>query len=198
MGGIGGSFGGVVLAFNYRADVPAWLQTPLLVLGIALAALLLLNFLFSILRAAHRRAYNLTKAETAKAGKAGGPAFLAVDRAARDEALRRGDAYERPADLAAAQAAAPGAAPAAKGEPFAFGRLACRFGAIAVGAGHVILLIATLFRTSRDADAVWSRITTWDRFTAVVGRYWFGFALVLLVIAVEVARYLHRKKRKAA
>ncbi|MCU0727146.1 MAG: hypothetical protein MUE73_15395 [Planctomycetes bacterium] len=189
MNGITGPVGDMFLAFNYRADVPPGLQKPLLILGIALAALLLLNFLFSILRAAHRKAYNLTKAETAKAGKGEGPAFLEVDHAARAEAIRRGDEYERPADAAAA--------PAGKGEPFAFGRLACRFGAITVGAGHVLLLLATVFKTSKDADAVWSRITTWDRVTAVIGRYWFGFVLVGVVIAVEVARYLHRKKKAA-
>jgi hypothetical protein len=185
-----------IAAFNYRADVPLWLQRPLAIMGIALAALLLGYFVLSILRSAHRKAYNLTKAETAQPGKGPGPAFLTVDHEARAEAVRRGDEYVRPADAAAAQTSAEQAAsPTARKEPFAFGRMACRLGALTVGSGHVVLLLASLFKSTKDADAVWSRITTWERLSAVIGRYWFGFALVGVVITAELVRFTLRKRK---
>lgn len=172
-----------------QLEVPAWAEPWLLGLGIAMAALFVLWLAATVVRAMHRRAYNLTKAETAPA-TAGRPRFLAVDEKARAEALARGDAYERPTDGAPPAAAPP---PTGQSATNLWG-LFSRLGAVIIALAHVGVAVVSVTAMLKDANEVMQDVSAMDCVRAVVTRYWFGLLLGLIVIIAEVVQFFRARK----
>jgi len=168
-------------------QVPEWARPWLYGLGLAMAALFVLWLLASAVARLHRRAYNLTKAETAP-GRAPEPAFLKVDGKAREEAIGRGDAYVRPGEEA------PGPSPAggAHGSIWSRWGLFSRVGAVIIALAHVGVAVVSVAAMAKDADEVVQTVSTADCIRAVVSRYWVGIVLGLIVIIAEAARLFRR------
>ncbi|MBM4063080.1 MAG: hypothetical protein FJ265_18585 [Planctomycetes bacterium] len=169
-----------------QIEIPPWAQQWLFGLGIGMAALFVLWLLATVVRAMHRRAYNLTKAETAPK-TAADPAFLKVDEKARAEALQRGDAYARPAAGPAAEAAPAPSAPSLWG-------LFSRIGAVIIALAHVGVAVIAVAAMMKDADEVVQTVSTADGIRAVVSRYWFGLLLGLIVIIAEAVQFCRSRK----
>lgn len=167
-------------------ELPPWAQTWLPILGYAMAGLFVLWLLAVVVASMHRRAYNLTRMEQAPAN-APEPSFLKVDHGARAAAIRRGDDYVRPG--AGAAAAPPPAEPV-------WGRLS-RAGALVIALAHIGVVAVSMAAMAKDADEVVQTVSTADCIRAVVGRYWLGIALGLIVIVAEAARLLRPAKAAA-
>jgi hypothetical protein len=182
-----------VLAAVPPVQIPEWARTGLLVLGIAMAALFVLWLLTSVIRWMHRRAYNLTKMETAPA-RGPDPAFLKVDHEAREEAIRRGDAYVRPGEGEKS-----GAAPGEPGTGSLWSRwgLFSRIGAVIIALAHVGVAVVSVAAMVKDADEVVQQVTAADCIRAILARYWLGFLLGMIVIVAEAVRLFLPARRKA-
>jgi hypothetical protein len=177
--------------------IPDWAQTWFLSLGIGAVALAGLWIVSAIAVALHRRAYNLTKAETASARAAPEPAFLKVDHEAREEAIRKGDAYVRPAERKAIEekAAAEAAAP-----PRSFWcrwGLFSRIGIIVIALAHVGVAVVSAVGMVEKADQMMQKVSSLDCLTTIVQRYWLGFCLGGIVVVAEIVRLLGSAKKKA-
>ncbi len=156
---------------------PHWTETALGSLDYVLLAVGGVWLVSEGIRAAHRRAYNLTKAETVAGAEALQPGFTKVDHAARKAALERGDAY------AAAREAA-NADPVKAGKALApWGKLA-RMASQVVAASIVALVPPT-------ASGLASREGIKVSVTDVIERYPLGVglaAVVLVISAVQLVR----------
>jgi uncharacterized membrane protein len=179
-----------------NARIPDWAETWLLYLGIGAIALACLWIVSAIAGALHRRAYNLTKAETASARHAPEPAFLKVDHDAREEAIRRGDDYVRPADRAAIEekAAAEAAAP-----PGSFWRrwgLFSRIGIVVIALAHIGVAVVSAAGMVQKAEEMMQHVSSLDCLKTIVSRYWLGFCLGGIVVVAEAVRLIGSMKKK--
>lgn len=125
-------------------------------------------------RAAHRRAYNLTKAETTPGSEALQPSFTKVDHGARKAALERGDAY------AAARAAA-------EADPVASGKKLPPWGKVVRMASQVVAatIVALVPPT---ANGIARREGLEVSLTDVAQRYPVGVGLALVVLVISVVQ----------
>lgn len=169
--------------------IPQWAEPWLYWLGLGMVALFVLWLAASVVSAMHRRAYNLTKMETAPK-RAADPAFLKVDGKARDEALQRGDAYERPG------AEAPAPAATARSATSLWG-LFSRIGALVIALAHVGVAVVSVTAMLKDADEVVQTVSAAECIQAVVTRYWFGLLLGLIVIIAEVVQFFRSRRAGA-
>lgn len=172
-----------------RMEIPEEIRAWLAPLGFALAALFALWLVFLVLRYLHRRAYNLTKAETARFRKGRDPSFLKVDHEAREEALRRGDEYVRPADRV--EEPAPAEPPRPR---WSLWSVLCRVAIVIAALAHFGVIAFTMASAAKDADQVWKEISTTERISTVVSRYWIGFALAGIVLAAELIQAFRGRK----
>jgi len=181
--------------------IPDWAQTWLFYRGIGIVALAGLWIVSAIACALHRRAYNLTKAETASAREAPEPAFLKVDHEAREEAIRRGDAYVRPADRRAMEekAAAAAAAEAAAPPRSVWSRwgLFSRIGIVIIALAHVGVAVVSAAGMVEKADQMMQKVSSLDCLTTIVQHYWLGFCLGGIVVVAEIVRLIGSAKKKA-
>ncbi|MEZ6016237.1 MAG: hypothetical protein R3F49_14045 [Planctomycetota bacterium] len=150
----------------------SYLQPGLVVCGVAWVAA-------EGIRAAHRRAYNLTKVETTPQD-APGLSFTKVDHEARAAALARGDAYAEERARDAAAAAAAGTPPLAP-----WGKLA-RMAARVVAAGVVALLPPT-------ASGVAAREGVNVSVTDIAKQYPLGVGLAVLVLVVSLVQLVRSR-----
>jgi hypothetical protein len=168
--------------------LPEWVPDAMVPLGYAIVALFAAWLVLGIVRLLHRRAYNLTKAETAR-GKPAEPGFLKVDHEARQAALDRGDAYVRPADRVA-EAEASGKR---KGSAWAF---LCRLGVVIVALAHFGVVVVSMADATHNAEKVVQDISATDRLEAIVSRYWLGLTLGVIVLTAEVVRFVVSRREK--
>jgi uncharacterized membrane protein len=160
-----------------RSDLlsPENIDAGLRVLSWCLIVFAALWTVTSVLGYFHRRAYNLTRAESSRS-KNIKPDFLKVDVGKREAAIGRGRAYDAVLDNRESGAAAPTDRL----------RFWSRFAAIAtalVGLGLVI------FGTVTKVDSLQAgvnRITSWDRFTDLISQNQAGSVVAVLVIVVNV------------
>jgi hypothetical protein len=125
-------------------------------------------------RAAHRRAYNLTKVETTAGSESLQPSFTKVDHAARQAALERGDAY-------AAQRAAAEADPVASGKKLpVWGKLARP--ASQVVAATVVALVPPTANGIAEREGLSVSVTD------VAQRYPIGVGLAVVVLIFSVVQ----------
>lgn len=133
----------------------------------------------------HRRAYNLTRAESG-GGKAITPDFLKVDKKKREAAIARGEAYTE--ELA--QRAAP--PPTAKAE---FWSRAAAF----ITATFTLLgaVVGTLTRVeSLEAGA--RELGSFDTFIAIVKDHPIGTTIAVLVIGANIVIFIKATKKTPA
>ena len=169
-------------------ELPAWAQTALPLLSIALAALVAVWMLITVLRRLHGRAYNLTKIEST-GGRGIEPSFTRIDHAARAAAIARGEAYDHtkpPATDASAQHAAVAGKQRLLGN---FGVFA-RIGAGIIAVSHVGLGAITALSMAEDAQG---RLESIDCLREVASRFKFGFVLAAIVLIAECSRFVRRR-----
>jgi len=153
---------------------PHWTETVLGNLDIGLVVVGGAWLAAEGVRAAHRRAYNLTKVETTPGTEALQPSFTKVDHAARKAALERGDAY-------AAQRAAAEADPVVSGKKLPpWGKLA-RTASQVVAAAIVALVPPT-------AEGIADRKGIDFGLTDVAQQYPVGVGLAVVVLIISVVQ----------
>lgn len=146
----------------------------------------------------HRRAYNLTRAESGRS-KNIQPDFLKVDKARREAAMNRGAAYdkelaERDAAEAAAAAAAAAGARAPTDSMENWSRLAAMISA-------TFTLLAAVIGTLRKVDALQEdaqKIGSWDALVNTMSAHKIGTTIAVIVIAANVIVYVKAVRKNAA
>ena len=177
------------------AEIPEWANLLLWVLGVAMVAIFILWVILKVIVAMHRKAYNLTKAETAKAGQAPQPSFLTVDHEKREEEIRRGEGYESPREREDREAAEAAAAAARAAEP-SWGIWA-RLGAVILAIAHIGVAVLAGIGMYNNWKDVRQDLTTVRCIQDVVAKFWLPVLLALIVIVAEIAFFV-RKRKKAA
>lgn len=138
----------------------------------------------------HRRAYNLTHAESGRNQKIK-PDFLKVDKKAREAAMERGEAYDEKLDVR--EGAPPPPQPAAFLE-----RLARAGATITALFGLVAAVVGTLTRAD-SLQAGFERIGSVDKLMTILRNYPIGALVAVIVVAANViAFYTAEKKKKKA
>ena len=165
-------------AITSDVALPGWLIEWMHPLQIAFAACVVLWLLMEW----HRRAYNLTSVETAPARKQPSPEFLRPDPKKREAAIRRGEAYTPPSE---------GARPS---------RLAAVMSRSTVAVRCVTLLMALAGLTSaafaclRTADeSAFGASAPAQRLRVVFNEYWVLLCVAIVLLAVEVVRFVRVK-----
>jgi len=156
-----------------------WTEVVLANLDIALLVAAGVWLVAEGLRAAHRRAYNLTKAETTQPASKLQPSFTKVDHEARAAALARGDAYAeaRAASAAEAEGVAPKLPP--------WGKLA-RMTSRVVAAAIVALVPPT-------ASGIAAREGVNFSITDVAQRYPLGIGLAIVVLVISLVQVVRSR-----
>ncbi len=128
----------------------------------------------SIIGAMHRRAYNLTHAESGRSKKIE-PDFLKVDHAKRAAAIARGERYDEELN----RREAPPQGPVS---------VACTWSRIAASAtaviGLVFTVVTTLQRVAVTDEAV-RDLGNWEKFTTLVSQHQLGAALCIAVVVAN-------------
>jgi len=135
----------------------------------------------------HRRAYNLTHAESGRSQNIK-PDFLKVDKKAHVEAVERGELYD--AKLSQREGVVAPPPPTAYLE---------RLARIATTITAVFGLIAAVVGTLTKADALqagFENITSFDRLTTIVRNYPFGVLVAVVVIVANVVAFWTAEKKK--
>lgn len=134
----------------------------------------------TVIGRAHRRAYNLTHAESARSGNIK-PDFLQVDPAKRQAMLDRGQAFD--------DARQPPAAPVEQVSRWS--RTATK---ITLLIGLLITLFTTFIRLPMFSAGV-EQLTSWERLSQIVSDNKPGVAVALVIIAVSLYEFFKQWKR---
>ncbi|MBN1417740.1 MAG: hypothetical protein JXP34_03135 [Planctomycetes bacterium] len=177
------------------AGIPEWANTLLWILGVGMVLLFLAWLALRIMVAMHRKAYNLTKAETEKAGQAPKPSFLTVDHEAREEQIRRGEDYESPKEREDREEAAAAEAAARASQP-RWGVWA-RLGAVIIAVAHIGVAVLAGIAMYNNASKVRQDLSTASCIQEVIAKYWLGFVLALIVIVAEIVFFVRSRKKHA-
>jgi hypothetical protein len=148
----------------------------------ALAAFVVIWIVTSIIGAMHRRAYNLTHAESGGSKKIQ-PDFLKVDKAKRDAAIERGETFTEKLDKREAPKT-----PATTASMWA--RIAASATAII---GLVFTVVTTMQRVAATDEAV-RDLGNWEKLGAIIREHQLGAILCVAVIASNA--YIVVKKIK--
>lgn len=168
---------------NAAVQIPDQLASIIGPLLLILVALSLVWLVLSVMGYMHRRAYNLTRAES---GGSGGvkPDFLRVDHARREAAIASGAAYD------AARAAADASPAAERGS---------RLAGLAVAATAIVTFLATAGGALTKIEAIqgaYNSLTSWERFVALISAYKVGFSLALIFILCNLVLLVMNLSRK--
>jgi hypothetical protein len=155
------------------ASTAAWINTILLVF----AGLLILWIVLKVIGFALRRSYNLTPVATA-GSKDVRPDFLKVDRGAQAQMIERGRAFDR--------MRTPGVTRAAS---------MASVGVIASGLISLVSAAFLAFGRVEDLDATWQRLSTRERFLAIVQSHPVGFTIALAIVVAAMARFVMTLRR---
>jgi hypothetical protein len=155
------------------APVAAWVNTILLVF----AGLLILWIVLKVIGFALRRSYNLTPVATARSEDVR-PDFLEVDHAAQKQMIERGHEFDRARTAGVARAAS-----------------MASIGVIASGAISLVSAAFLAFGRVEELDATWQRLSTKDRFIAIVQSHPVGFTIALAIVLAATARFVMTLRR---
>lgn len=151
----------------------------------ALAGVWLAITVFVIWR---RHASNLTPVHAAERNKRAHPDFLKVDQKARQEAIKRGDTYEKALDRRDAEAARAEARAesASRREPLSFAQRLAALVTFIMSVFTVLSIITTsVFTVSRMGDMV-EGATAVERVGAIIMAHPIAFTICLLIIFARV------------
>lgn len=133
----------------------------------------------------HRRAYNLTRAESS-GSKPIQPDFLTVDKAKRQAAIDRGQAYD--AVLEARESA---------GAPTTIEKV-CFWSRFAAMSTAVLGLVATVVGTLTKIDSLQAginRLSSWDAFSQIVSENKVGAVVAVAVIGASIVSFAEGSKK---
>ncbi len=160
-----------------RVQVPpalaAWINTVVFVF----LGLLILWIVLKVIGLALRRSYNLTPVATARS-KDIRPDFLTVDHAAREQMIERGRAFDRERTATVARAT----------------RMASA-GVILSGLVSLVSAAFLAFGRVEDLDATWHRLSTKDRFVAILQAHPVGFVIAFAIVLAAAARFAATLRR---
>jgi hypothetical protein len=167
-------------------DVPQWLNW-LLWGTVILAAVWLLAQIFIAMR---RSATNLTPVNAPDAKKSAQPDFLKVDHKAREEAIKRGEAYDK--ELTAREAAEAAAAGTTKQV-----KTVSRLASLATLLFSVFSLVGTGVSVIWQVDRMGQTLTQADKLGMMIQKYPIPFAVCLFVIGYYVVIFFVKKQWKS-
>lgn len=136
----------------------------------------------------NRQAYNLTMSD--RGGASGeDPGFLKVDKEKRDAAIAAGEAFDR-------KVAAKEAARAAAEAP----STSTATGVAGWGAGifaflTMITAVIGAFGRVEYYDSAARQLTNVERLGEIIGTYWLGFIIVLILIAIQIWQFATSMKK---
>jgi uncharacterized membrane protein len=136
----------------------------------------------------HRRAYNLTRAESGRSRNIK-PDFLKVNKGKRQAAIERGQAYD--AVLDAREAA--GAATTVE--------TVCFWSRLGAMATAILALVAMVVGTLTHIDSIQTginQISSWDKFSLLVSEHKAGAVVALAVIGANIIVFVRTSKKTLA
>ena len=136
----------------------------------------------------HRRAYNLTRAES-DGSSAVTPDFLKVDKKKRQAAIERGEAYDEVLEKRAAAAAA-----AANPTVEQVNKVSRAVALITASFTLVGAVISTLTRVDTMQEGV-EQLSSWDSFVATIQKYPAGAVVAALVIGANIIIFVKATKK---
>lgn len=143
-----------------------------------------------------RSASNLTPVQAARKKKSDQPDFLSVDQKARDEALKRADAFER--DLSKQEAAEARAAAKGEGRAWSLAGTAARLMSLFMSLFTLATMIyGSIWQVSRMGSLM-REYSTFERIGAVIAAHPIAFAIATLVIAYHIWRFFADRKWRPA
>ncbi len=173
---------------------PDTLDTILTYLTWAVAIFSVLWIGSGIIGYMHRRAYNLTRAESGRSRNIQ-PDFLKVDKAKREAAMNRGAAYDKElAERDAAEAAAAAGARASTDSMEKWSRLAAMISATFTLLAAVIGTLSRVDKLQDDAQSIGS----WDALVNTINAHKIGTTIAVIVIAANVIVYVKSVRKNTA
>jgi hypothetical protein len=148
----------------------------------ALAAFVVIWIVTSIIGAMHRRAYNLTHAESGGSKKIQ-PDFLKVDKAKREAAIERGETFTEKLDKREAPAT-----------PVTTASTWARILASATAVIGLVFTAVTTMQRVAATDAAVRDLGNWEKLRAIISEHQLGAILCVAVIASNA--YIVVKKIK--
>jgi hypothetical protein len=167
--------------------LPEWL-TYLMWGAVAFAALWLVSTIFIHMR---RRATNLTSAQQAGVNKNAAPDFMKVDHKARDEAMKRGEAYDQELVEREKAAAAAAAGEKLKKEPVGILKM---ISGIAAFLFSLFTLVGAIVSTFRTLDSAGVQLSKMDQVGAVVAQYPIPSIICIFVIGYTIYIWVSQKR----
>ena len=174
------------------AELPQWFVEWMDPLRYALGVVLLLWFLSLWFRAEQRRRFGLSPMETTEAPKGEKtPAFLKVDHAARDAAIQRGDDYRRPGEDAAPAVVAP------RGR---YNKLwvTIRVVSVLLALVNLGVAVAGCLAVATEPGEEFGKLSASERWSVIFNRYWIALMVALVLLAVELFRFLRTRGAQEA
>jgi hypothetical protein len=144
-------------------------------------------FVTGIIGYMHRRAYNLTSAESG--GSRVTPDFLKVDQKKREAAIERGAAYDKVLDRREAAAAA--------GTVEKVGTLTRAGATLAASATLVAAVVTALTRVESMQTGV-EQLSSWDSLVGLARQYPAGVTVAVLVIGTNIVAFVKATKKTTA
>lgn len=176
-----------VLAGAPSTDIvlPEWMM--LLMYGaVALAGIWLAATVFIHMR---RRATNLTSAQQAGVKKSASPDFMKVDHKAREEAMKRGETYEK--ELVEREKAEAAGKVAAKKEPVGLVKM---ISGVAAFLFSLFTLLGAVLGTFRTLDQAGLQMSKMDQIGAIVAKHPIPTIICLFVIGYTIFIWVSQKK----
>lgn len=167
---------------------PSWSESVLPYLEYGLIALAGIWVVAELVRSAHRRAYNLTKAETTRS-KAIEPSFTKVDHEARKAAIERGDAYQKAREEAEAARRAKAPEPELRN----WGKVARAISKVVAGAIVALVPPAASGLTRPDG----TKYAWVEGMSEIVSRNAVGIGLAVGVLAVSLFQFVTKRSKNA-
>lgn len=130
-----------------------------------------------------RHASNLTPVNAAERSGKAQPDFLKVDQKAREEAIERGDKYDKVLDRRDAAEAASRLKPAKSAQK------AAGLAALVMSIFTIMSVITSSFFTMTGVGQIAGEFSTWDRARAIIEAHPIAFAVCVLIILVRI--YTH-------
>lgn len=130
-----------------------------------------------------RHASNLTPVNAAERSQKAQPDFLKVDRKAREEAIERGDNYEKVLDRRDVAEAASRLKPAKSAQKMA------GFTALVMSIFSIMSVVSSSVFTVTSSGQMAGEFSTWERARAIAENHPIALTVCVVIIAVRI--YLH-------
>lgn len=171
-------------------SVAAMSATQWACVGLAAAWLLL-----SSARAARRSSLNLTSVDGARAYGSAPPTYTTNVAERRQQMVDKGDAYEQAKVPTSPSAAASGIAQSEEGFPWCRWGALARIGAIATAGLNVLVAMVAGLSAGQDVNQMVETVTVVEKWESILSRYWVGFLVAFMIVAVELGRLLIRRRQ---